>query len=131
MLIGFVASPSQTEMYPITTSDKAFFESIRNAILANDVEWLSIAVSYPIVLRSSKGEFKLENKGDLKARFTLIATPRVKSVVRNESPASLFKNWQGVMVGNGEIWFSEIAQTDEQGHQRWVQKIVALNIGGS
>ncbi len=114
-------------MYPVTASDKAFFVQVRKAILTNDIRWLSEAVSYPIVLKSGKTEYKLQNKEDFAAHASLILTAHLKTTVQNQSPESLFKNWQGVKIGTGEIWFSEVAETTGN-EKTWVQRIIGINV---
>jgi hypothetical protein len=117
---------AEESFYPITTSDKAFFEQIRNSILTDDIDWLAKSVAYPIVLRPAGNEIAVRNKHDLKKRSKLILNEHLKSVVRTQSPDTLFKNWQGVMIGDGEIWYSKII---EKGREKrgWVLRVIAIN----
>jgi hypothetical protein len=107
----------------VTAADKDFFRQIRRAILVDDVEWLSKAMSYPAVLDTSTGKVKLRNANDFKKHAKLILSSQLKSVVRNQSPDALFKNWQGVMAGDGEVWFDQEKTKKEE---RWVHRIHAL-----
>jgi hypothetical protein len=128
MLISVVALHSQADMYPVTAADKAFFEKLRTAVLADDVGWLSRALdSYPFAVRSNAGEIKLKNENAFRQHFRTIFNDQMKEIVRTQSPDSLFKNWQGIMIGNGEIWFSELGETN---HDKtiWVQRIIAINL---
>lgn len=127
LILSFVAFQSQADMYPVTAADKAFFEQIRKAILTEDVKWFSEAIGYPIVLRTSSGEIKLKDKRDFKEHSALVFNARLKSTVRKQSPDSLFKNWQGVMIGNGEIWFSEVGEKTNTGTV-WVYRIIGINL---
>lgn len=111
-------------MYPITAQDKAFLERIQKAVLTNDVEWLSGVVSYPIVLKQNDKGITLKNSDDFKKYSASILTPYLKSAVQNQSPDSLFKNWRGVMIGNGVIWFSGIK---EQPDEDWKDRIIGIN----
>jgi len=128
LLLVSCACTAQAEesFYPVTTSDKAFFEQIRNAILTDDIDWLANSIAYPIVLRLPGNEITVRNKHDLKKRSKLILNERMKSVVRTQSPDTLFKNWQGVMIGDGEIWYSMII---EKGREKrgWVLRVIAIN----
>jgi len=108
----------------VTTNDTSFFERIKKAVLANDIEWLSGAVSYPFVLRRSAGDILLRNRADFGKHSASILTPHLKSEVRNQSPASLFKNWQGLMIGNGVIWFSPV---QEKAGEDWKYRIIGIN----
>jgi hypothetical protein len=129
LVLSFVAPQSKADLheFSISASDKTFFEQIRTAVLADDVEWFSEAVHYPIVLRPSNGEIKINNKKDFKKHATLVFTTLLKSTLQNQSPDSLFKNWQGVMIGNGEIWFSKVGEKTENGIV-WTYRIIGINL---
>jgi len=121
------AFTAQADVYSISAADKDFFGKIRTAILGDDAEWLSKAISYPIVI---KGNLKLKNTNDLKQHADLVFSRRIKSAVRKQSPDALFKNWQGIMIGDGEIWFAKVAENTEKGEQ-WVYRIIAINLDGN
>lgn len=130
LIFSFVVFQTRADMYPVTAADKAFFKQVRKAVLTNDIKWLSEAVSYPLVLKTGKTEYKLKNKEDFAARAPLILTSHLKTTVQSQSPDSLFKNWQGVMIGNGEIWFSEVAETTAK-EKTWAHRITRVNLPGS
>jgi len=130
LVLSFVAPQSNADlnMFPVTVADKAFFEQIRKAVLADDVEWFSEALfHHPFVLRLGKGKIILKNKNDLKKHAALVFNAHFKATVRNQSPDSLFKNWQGVMIGNGDIWFSEVGEQTGTGIV-WAYRIIAINL---
>ncbi len=122
-----ITSNHNYKAFPITDSDRNFFNEIRNAVLSDNIAWMAKHVYYPFTLRFGEKSFKLKGEKDFVTHANLILTPVLKSVVRNQTVAALFKNWQGVMIGNGEIWFSEVGETDN-GKLIWTQKILALNL---
>jgi hypothetical protein len=124
----FLSLETNAQFYPVSPSDQAFFKQAQRAVLTDDVEWLSRALSnYPFTVKLKAGQIKLKNKEDLKKHAKTIFNAKLKDAIRNQSSNSLFKNWQGVMIGDGEIWFSEIGQTNEHG-TAWVQRIIAINV---
>jgi len=124
---GVQLQADTNSIYPVTPADKAFFELIRSSILSTNIESLSQAISYPILVRTGSRELKLRSKKDLKEQAAFIFSARLKAVVQKQSPDELFKNWQGVMVGDGEIWFSPVGEGSGSEH-RWVYRILALNL---
>jgi hypothetical protein len=112
---------------PITASDKAFFEQIQEAILKDDIEWLSNSVSYPVDVHLNKRNLHLENREDFKKHASDIIDKDLKSVTRNQSANKLFKNWQGIKlkIGHGELWFSQVG---ERSGLSWVYRITAINL---
>lgn len=128
LLVGIPRVRADMEMNPITPADKAFFEQIKKAVLADDAESLSKIIVYPLVIRPNGQTIKLENEADVKKSSGLIFTAKLKSAVRGQSPDSLFKNWQGIMIGNGDIWYSQIGEATTNG-QRWTYRVIAINLG--
>jgi hypothetical protein len=111
----------------ITASDKAFFEQVRKAVLSDNMKSFAQLVSYPILIRTSKGDIKANNQNDLTKQSAIVLSERVKTVFRNQSADLLFKNWHGIMVGAGEIWFSEVAEKAGK-NEHWVYRVIAINV---
>jgi hypothetical protein len=112
----------------VTVSDRAYFSRLQRAILGDDVGWVSKELcNYPFSVHLATGRtIKIKNEEQLKKEFKMVFNPEMKKVVRNQSPDSLFKNWQGLMVGNGEIWFGEIGDAIG-GKIEWEYKILSIN----
>ena len=126
LILSLVAFAARAEMYPVTAADELFFEQIKKAISKEDVKWLSEAIGYPIFLKTQNRAIKLKNKSDFTDHSALILSARFKSTVQEQSPHTLFKKWQGVMIGNGKIWFSQVGEKNGNGIL-WVYRIIAIN----
>jgi hypothetical protein len=128
LFMGSSVCMADVEMNQITASDKAFFEQVRKAILADDFEWFSQAISYPIELHLNRKELHVKTKKELKKHTSVIFNKHLKKVIRAQSADSLFKNWQGIMVGQGDLWFSEVGEkVGNDGGLTWVYRITAIN----
>lgn len=55
----------------------------------------------------------IKDQADFVERYDQIFTEEVKTAVIQQDVEKMFKNYQGVMVGNGEIWFSAIGGKNE------------------
>lgn len=42
------------------------------------------------------------------AAYDKIVTAKVRNAITAQRYATLFANWQGVMIGDGEVWFSGV-----------------------
>jgi len=129
LLLAFTVVAVQSaefKMYPVTSEDKAFLEQIKNVVLADDAQAFSRMISYPVAIRPNDKTIKLEGPADIKKNSAAIFTARLKSAVRSQTPDSLFKNWRGVMIGKGEIWFSKVLEKDSQG-ENWEYRIIGIN----
>jgi hypothetical protein len=124
-----MADENQDFSMAVTQSDKAFFQQIKKAIATNDFGWLSTAVSYPLDVQLTNKVLHLANEADFQKNAGTIVTEQLKSVVKEQSADSLFKNWEGVMVGRGQIWFTRIGEDPGKGQPLiWVYKITAFNL---
>ena len=118
------AQTNEFKMFPVTPGDKVFCEQIKKAVLTNNVEWLSGVVSYPLSFKQNGKRITLENSGEFKKHSASILTPYLKSAVQSQSSDSLFKNWRGVMIGRGVIWFSAVKEKTEDD---WTHRIIGVN----
>ncbi len=119
---------ADSNLYPITTGDKAFYDQIKKAILANDFESFAKSVAYPIEINTSNKAVRVQTKYQLKEYQSLIFNRHLKHALQKHSADSLFKNWQGVMIGDGDIWFSRIeARSGTRSDPSSGYRITAIN----
>lgn len=73
-------------------------------------DWSTIAdqLSYPLTVRISGRRLKFEARGQFLSHVRSILTPRVLQAIAAQRYEDLFANANGVMIGNGEIWYSGI-----------------------
>jgi hypothetical protein len=121
---AFLLTLSAAVAYDVTAQDKAFFGELRTAVLADDRERLAALVQYPISVRLSGKEVTLATPREFTERYREIITNDVKGAVKQQSADKLQKNWQGVMIGKGEIWFGRIKPA---GAPQFVHKVIAVN----
>jgi len=81
---------------------------------------MAAMVDYPFQARIGSKAVKLRDAAHFVADYDKIVTTKVKQAIANQSYATLFANWQGVSIGDGEVWFSGIGDGD-------TVKITAIN----
>ena len=119
------------DSWSITSGDKAFFEQIKKAILADDFDAFAGAVAYPTELhfldahRLEPRNVPIQTKSELKKYKSAIFSDGLKSAIRIQSADSMSKSWRGLMVANGDLWFDQIQC---EGQTNWTYRIVAINI---
>ena len=122
---------SDTEDYEVRESDESFqsseteeveqfAEEIKNDVLKHDWDALSEKISYPIAINgttvNNREDFlKLDIDGKLNQEFV--------EAVRAETCRKMFCNWQGVMMGDGQIWFDNVYK----GTGPWKLSIIGIN----
>jgi len=86
-----------------------YFLAIQDCVRNDDRIGLAGMILYPISLyTNSQQKIELRNEKNFIAHYYQIASTKWKQTVLEQDPAELFMNWQGVMIGSGEIWFSPV-----------------------
>lgn len=86
-----------------------FAKRVRRQILDGDFESIADEIAYPITV---DGNSYADRKAFLEAGFVKDPNASFLDAIRNETGELMFCNWQGIMLGNGEIWFSEVLNRD-------------------
>lgn len=87
---------------------RAFFDKLKAAVAADDRTTVAGMVSYPLETRIGGKRVKLRDPAHFIASYGQIMTARVKQALAKQDYADLFANAEGLMIGDGEIWFSGI-----------------------
>ncbi|MCB4771162.1 hypothetical protein LGR54_21355 [Ancylobacter sp. Lp-2] len=87
---------------------QAFFEKLKKAVAADDRAAVAGMVDYPLRTKIDGKTTTVRNAKAFVASYDKIVTPKVRQAVAAQGYASLFANWRGVMIGNGEVWFTGI-----------------------
>lgn len=83
-----------------------FAESVRQDILSGDFEELSQKINFPITI---DGNVYSGKEAFLSTDFVKNPSRVFLEAIEQSVAANLFCNWQGIMLGNGEVWFAEVS----------------------
>jgi hypothetical protein len=86
---------------------RAFLSELKSAIKSGDRQKIAGLIRYPLEVNFVKGHRLVRTKVELVRDYDAIFTPATRTVVEQQVPACLFANYQGVMIGNREVWFEE------------------------
>lgn len=100
---------AQSGRYALTDNDKLFLEELRSAVRRNDRVWLADRISYPLLVTLDGRRVEIRNKNEFLARYSEVVTCDVQLALERQDPDRLFKNWRGLMIGRGEMWYVAIA----------------------
>ncbi|MWV43708.1 hypothetical protein GRF59_08665 [Paenibacillus sp. HJL G12] len=84
---------------------KETFESVQKAVSAGNKEQVAGYILYPLRVNENGKSKSYKDKSEFIADYDHIMTDSVKKALADQKLNTLFVNYQGVMVGNGEIWF--------------------------
>jgi hypothetical protein len=77
-----------------------------------DKRWPAIAakIAYPLKTRIAGRSVTIRNPSEFIAHSEDLLTPKVVAAIERQAYASLFSNDRGVMIGDGEVWFSGVCE---------------------
>ena len=101
-------------LYSVTVSDKKFLSEIVVALQKKDSAWIADHMVYPLSVAVSNRTQIVKSKEEFAPVLRRELTDYLSSEIVDAATTQLFKNWQGVMIGGGLLWFSQYSR-DERG----------------
>lgn len=95
-------------IYDKTITDEQienFLTKLKLNLKADNSNKLADMFQYPFNCNSCKKPKIIKSRTQFKNRYKEIFTKKIREAVSNASLDELFVNYQGFMIGNGEIWF--------------------------
>jgi hypothetical protein len=102
-----------------------FLQTLKECTAAHDWRALAALVAYPIRIKIAGERRRISSPEQFLQHANTLLSARVIAAIREQQYVTLFANDRGVMIGDGEIWFSGIC-----GDTRCVDrtiKITAIN----
>jgi hypothetical protein len=123
LALAFPRFVAAADIYPITAADQKFLAEVVDAIHKKDVVWLAGHMAYPISVTVSNRTYVVKSQKEFAPILSRGLTDRIRTQIADAAKAPLFKNWQGVMVGDGLLWFSAY---QSPGDNSWTYGIFTL-----
>lgn len=98
---------------------RAFLFELQNAVKAEDKAKVAAMISYPVLVIHGDRKTRIKTQAEFLGQYEAIFDAHVRQAIAQQSAKCLFGNYQGAMIGDGEVWFRE--------QQNGTMKIVTLN----
>ncbi|ANS74685.1 hypothetical protein AWM70_08865 [Paenibacillus yonginensis] len=85
----------------------AYFAKLQKAVKDNKPEQVAELISYPMNLNKNNKTFLIYSKKDFVNKYDRIFTSAVRANLLAQQVDQLFVNYQGVRVGEGDLWIGE------------------------
>jgi hypothetical protein len=85
-----------------------FLATLKSEAAAKDWAAIGARVAYPLRVSLAGRRVRIRNAVEFAAHSQQILTPKVLAAIQAQTYAGLFANAQGVMIGNGEVWFTGV-----------------------
>ena len=93
------------DFYGTDEDVEKFMKQVKASILNGDKEWIANHINYPIKTTLFKNKTTtINNKKQLIDNFDQIFYQAFKDKIQSFCVCNMFNNYQGAMLGNGEIW---------------------------
>jgi hypothetical protein len=83
-----------------------FLSELKEAVARDERARVASLVSFPMRLNSGRRKTLVRDRRDFLRRYARIFNAKVREALARQAEPALFVNYQGVMVGDGEIWFA-------------------------
>jgi hypothetical protein len=105
---------------------KRFLSVVQSHVAKDNARALSQVIEFPLSVNTGKTRRKLASAGEFTSGYAKIVTPTVREKILAQQPAKLFHRADGVMIGDGEVWFRSIC--DDETCQTRRTRIVTFNV---
>jgi hypothetical protein len=104
----------------------SFLKRLQGAIRGNDRSAVIKLIAFPLRVNFSSGSRRYRDAGSVRADYDRIFTPKVTEAILGQRFDQLFGRDQGLMIGNGAVWFDHVC-TNTQCSPPGPVRITAVN----
>jgi hypothetical protein len=112
-IISFAQDPYDTGIPNVTPSEIAFATRLQQAVKENDRNWIADHVNYPLGYRLNSKRLHIKTRAALLKAYDKLFVYDVTYAIEKTDVQNLFKTEEGVMMGDGELWFRDARKKDE------------------
>ena len=84
---------------------EAFLARLQHIVRTKDKKKFASLIHYPVLVFVKDHEAKISSRSAFLAKYSSIVTRDVRHALLAQTADCLFGNWQGMMIGDGEVWF--------------------------
>src|SRR6185312_10492532 len=95
----------------LARESREFLKQLKTAALSNRKTKVAGMVHYPLKVFVDNSMHQIRSPAEFVSDYERIVTPHVKKALLDQSVKCLFGNTDGFMVGDGEIWFTEVSKS--------------------
>jgi hypothetical protein len=87
---------------------RKLFEDLQAAVRSDDKTAVAALIQYPLEASVAGKKVRVKDAAAFVADYDAIMTGEIKQAVIAQRYADLMVNWQGVMIGDGQVWLNGI-----------------------
>lgn len=82
------------------------FKALQQAVASDDRAAVAALVRYPLSVEIDGSKHEIADAAAFQRDYERIVTAPVARAIASQSFDTVFANWQGVMIGNGQVWLN-------------------------
>lgn len=86
---------------------RAFLTALQVSVKAGDKQKVAMMARLPLKVYLNRQPRHVQSRSQLVKEYDQIFNAPMMRAILLQTPECLFANWQGVMIGRGEVWFEE------------------------
>jgi len=106
----------------------AVFQELKDAVIGDDRKKVASLVNYPLNVFAGRRRMVIRSPAELLRRYHEVFNENVIRAIKAQEPDTLFANWQGVMVGDGQIWFAAVCKGKDRDTRCADKTIKAISV---
>lgn len=91
----------------VAQKSRAFLAELQAAVDKGDKAKVAGMISYPLLVIHSSSKTRVRTEAQFLSRYDSIFDAHVRQAIAQQSAKCLFGNYQGTMIGDGEVWYRE------------------------
>jgi hypothetical protein len=88
---------------------RAFLAELQAAVSTGDKTKVAGMISYPLLVIHSSSKARVRTETQFLSQYDSIFDAHVRQAIAQQTAKCLFGNYQGTMIGDGEVWYREQA----------------------
>jgi hypothetical protein len=92
---------------------RAVFDAIQTAVADEDAAGFAEWVDYPIAVKIDGKDVTINDEASFVADYDGILTDEIKTAIAGTKWADVMVNYQGIMLGDGQVWINGICKDDK------------------
>lgn len=106
---------------------RTFLDALQKGVLGGNADQIAALVEFPLDVHQCNRTLRIQRK-EFNQRFASVFDRKISKAIVDATFESLFSNSQGVMIGDGEVWFTGICEGSTEADPCSKQRIRLITV---
>jgi len=91
----------------VAQKSRTFLSELQAGVSKGDKAKVAAMISYPLLVIRRTGKTRIRTEAQFLSHYDSIFDAHVRKAIADQTAKCLFGNYQGTMIGDGEVWYRE------------------------